>query len=347
MSILYPPLPDYPVKTSFSSIEPQLKKRELLALEAPTGSGKTTLLPLLIHTKGLSSKKILLTQPRRLAAKSVTQRMAQLTSTKAGDLVGYRLRGESRVSSETRIEVVTEGYALAMLQADPFMSGYDWVIIDEFHERHIEGDLLLAFLRDLRSSVGPDDSPGLVLMTATWQGQPREALTDFSFNSIEGRLFPVHRSFSKEPSQPEQNLQARLELAVIQAVSETSGKVLVFLPGRREIEDAYRHFSARNSDYELSRLYGGMELSEQQKVLNYDGPRRQIILSTAIAETSLTIEGVTAVVDSGLERLPLYQPNLGLTRLVTRRVSRATAVQRAGRAGRLGQGSCFSLWTEA
>ena len=337
--------PDYPVKKSFKELRKPLEQSRKLAVEAPTGSGKTTLLPLLMLESGLARKKILLTQPRRLAAKSVALRMAQLTETPAGELIGYRLRGESRVSAETKIEVVTEGYALAMLQADPFMSDYDWIIIDEFHERHIEGDLLLAFMRDLNRNLGPEESPGLVLMTATWQGQPMEALADFTFNSTEGKLFPVKHRFFR--GSPDSQLHQKLEWGIEQALEETDGKILVFLPGRRELDEAYARLSTRNSGLEVSMLYGGMELSEQQRVMCYSGQKRQVILATAVAETSLTIEGITAVVDSGLERLPLYQPQLGLTRLVTRRLSRATADQRSGRAGRLGPGICYRLWSES
>jgi len=337
-------LPDYPVKTAFSSFETVLRESRAIALEAPTGSGKTSLLPILILNAGLSSKRILLTQPRRLAAKSVAMRISQLLGSPLGQLAGYRIRGESRVSSSTRIEVVTEGYALAMLQADPFLSDYDWLILDEFHERHIEGDILLACLRDLRNSIGKTEAPGMVVMTATWQGQGRSSIAEFRFHKVEGRLFPVKKLYYD--GSPGNELKQRLKWGVRQAIDETEGKILVFLPGRREIEDGLRTLTEIYKTAEISLLYGGMELDNQMKVLGYRGPKRQIILATAIAETSLTIEGVTAVVDSGLERLPVYQSSHGLSRLFTRRLSRATADQRAGRAGRLGPGIDYCLWTE-
>ncbi|MDC7227226.1 MAG: ATP-dependent helicase HrpB [Spirochaetales bacterium] len=338
-------LPDYPVKSSFAGIKKVLSNSGLAAIEAPTGSGKTTLLPLMLLKAGLSQKKILLTQPRRLAAKTVAQRMAQLDCTEVGETVGYRVKGESKLGSNTKIIAATEGTALAMMQHDPFMSDYDWVIIDEFHERHIETDLLLTFVRDLRKSLGPKEAPGIILMTATWQGQPVEALPEFSFHRIEGRLFPV-KNICCPPGITE-NLPGRLNWGVKEAAEQTDGRILVFLPGRREIEAARKQFSTGRARFHISILHGGMELSEQQNVLNYQGSQRQLILATAVAETSLTVEGVTAVVDSGLERLPVFQPRLGITRLDTRRVSRATADQRAGRAGRLGPGLCLKLWTEA
>lgn len=338
-------LPDYPIKKAFVEFEKTLGKSRALALEAPTGSGKTTLLPILILRAGLSSKKILLTQPRRLAAKSVAARISSLLGSPVGELAGYRIRGESKVSPQTRIEVVTEGYALALLQADPFLSDYDWLILDEFHERHIEGDLLLAFMRDLRTSLGTAEAPGVVVMTATWQGQPREALDEFSFHSVEGRLFPVERRFTETSADtaPEH----RLSRAVKQALSESSGKILAFLPGRRELENAKQSLIETYPDTLVSLLYGGMELGAQQEVLVYKGSKRQIILATSIAETSLTIEGVTAVIDSGLERLPVYQSAQGITRLVTRRLSRATSDQRAGRAGRIAPGIYYRLWNKS
>ena len=338
-------LPGYPIKNRFHEIEKILSTGRPLALEAPTGSGKTTLLPVLMLTKGLANGKILLTQPRRLAAKSVASRISSLLGSRLGETAGYRIRGEKLVSKETRIEVVTEGYALRMLQSDPFMSGYDWIIIDEFHERHIETDLLLAFLRDLRRDLGAEEAPGMITMTATWQGQPAEELSEFEFHRIEGRLFPVSRDFSRLAS--DGPLTARLTEAAEKAWDETDGKILVFLPGRREIEKAFETLRQSRPEAELSRLYGALDFKLQQEVINYTGPRRQIILSTSIAETSLTIEGVTAVIDSGLERLPLFSPAGGLTRLVTRQVSRASAQQRAGRAGRLGPGKCYCLWTES
>ena len=271
--------------------------------------------------------------------------MAELLGSSPGEEIGYRLRGESRVSGNTRIEVVTEGYACAMLQADPMMSDYDWIIIDEFHERHIDGDLLLATIRDLYNELGPVDSPGIILMTATWQGQPVEELNGFSFHSIEGSLYPVEHRFY--PGNQKINLHDRIEWGVELALKETDGKILVFLPGRRELDEAYKQLSEWNGTLEISLLFGGMQLSEQHGVMLYSGPKRQVILATAVAETSLTIEGVTAVVDSGLERLPLYHPQTGLTRLITRRVSRATANQRSGRAGRLCPGTAYRLWSES
>ncbi|MBI9107471.1 MAG: ATP-dependent helicase HrpB [Spirochaetales bacterium] len=338
-------LPGYPVKSAFSSFKSILRDSRALALEAPTGSGKTTLLPILMLDAGLSSKRILLTQPRRLAAKSVAARISQLLGSPLGELAGYRVRGESKVSAATRIEVVTEGYALRLLQADPFLSDYDWLILDEFHERHIEGDLLIAFLRDLRRSVGPEEAPGIVVMTATWQGQGREALDEFSFQRIEGRMFPVEKRFFN--GNPDASPEKKLATAVLQAMGETTGKILVFLPGRSELENALRILSEAHPDADVSLLYGGMELGNQQKVLLHNGPNRQIILATSIAETSLTIEGVTAVVDSGLQRLPVFQPGAGITRLVTRRLSRATSDQRAGRAGRLSPGIYYRLWSKS
>ncbi|MBI9104775.1 MAG: ATP-dependent RNA helicase [Spirochaetales bacterium] len=335
-------LPDYPVKNRFPEFEPLLRSSRLLALEAPTGSGKTTLLPLLMHYTGLTDKKILVTQPRRMAAKSTAARMSRLLGSPLGGVVGYRVRGEAKVSAKTKIEVVTEGYALALLQADPFLSDYGWVILDEFHERHIDGDLLLAFLRDLRRTL-EDEAPGIVAMTATWQGQPRESLEEFPSFSMEGRLFPVEKRLL--PGRVPEDLYSRLEDGLRESLLETDGKILIFLPGRRELEEGRRVVRRMVPEAEISLLFGGMELSEQQRVLEYSGSRRQIILATAVAETSLTVEGVGAVVDSGLERLPVYLPGPGLTRLVTRQVSRATAEQRAGRAGRLGPGICYRLWT--
>ncbi len=338
-------LPDYPVKEGFTDIEKKLRDCSSLALEAPTGSGKTTLLPLLLMSSDLSDKKIILTQPRRIAAKSVAVRMSRLLGTKPGTTVGYRVRGESCVSDSTRIEVVTEGYAVALMQKDPFLSEYGWIILDEFHERHLDGDLLFAMLRDLRTETFPGEAPGIILMTATWQGQPREKLNEFVFHSIEGRLYPVENVHY--PGKSSDSLEKRLLWGITKAAEETEGKVLAFLPGRKEIQDCRNLLKGRFEETEISVLHGGLQLDEQSSILNFSGRSRQIILSTSIAETSLTIEGVTAVVDSGLERMPLFSPSSALTSLVTRRLSRAVAEQRSGRAGRLGPGKCFRLWTPA
>ncbi|MDC7124539.1 MAG: helicase-related protein, partial [Spirochaetales bacterium] len=337
-------LPDYPVKNYFPRIYKDLSRTKNIAIEAPTGSGKTTLLPILLLNSSLCQNKILLTQPRRLAAKSVAHRISSLLGSETGSIAGYRVRGEQKISPKTRIEVVTEGYALGLLQADPFLSDYDWIIIDEFHERHIETDLLLAFLLDLEKSLS-EDCPGIILMTATWQGQPIEKLSNFIFHSIEGRLFPVNHIYLPNGSNTLEPLKY-IKNVTQKALIETTGKVLVFLPGKREIEYCNTEIKNSINNVDISPLYGGMKLAEQEKVLNYTGTKRQIILATSIAETSLTIEGVTAVIDSGLQRLPLYNPSNGMTELVTRKLSHAVSEQRAGRAGRLGPGNYYAIWSE-
>jgi len=312
-------------------------------LQAPPGAGKTTLVPIaLLVEPWLESRKILLLEPRRLAARAAARRMADLLGERLGQTVGYRIRRENTVGPGTRIEVVTEGILTRMLHHDPALEQVGLVIFDEFHERSIHADLGLALTLESRRVLRPDLR--ILVMSATLEAQPVARLLDGApVVTSEGRSFPVETRYL--PRRPDSRLEPAVASAVRQALAEESGDVLVFLPGQAEIRRTAELLEPDETAWSLHPLYGNLGQAEQDAAIRPAAPgRRKVVLATSIAETSLTIEGVRVVVDAGLARVPKFSPGSGMTRLVTVRVSRASADQRRGRAGRTAPGICYRLW---
>lgn len=317
-------------------------------LHAPPGAGKTTRVPLaLIDAPWLAGRSILILEPRRLAARAAAHRMSRLLGEEVGETVGYRIRFDARVSTRTRIEVLTEGILTRRLQSDPALEGVGLVIFDEFHERHLHTDLALALTLDSRRNLRPDLK--ILVMSATLQVQPLAALLGGApVVTCSGRQFPVEiRHAARDP---EGALPEAVADAVERALAEHEGDILAFLPGAWEIRRAQQRLEARlgGAPVDVCPLYGDLPWALQERAIRPapDGWRK-VVLATPIAETSLTIEGVRVVVDSGYARVPQFDPRNGLTRLVMQRIARANAEQRAGRAGRTAPGVCYRLWSEA
>nr|WP_154325298.1 ATP-dependent helicase HrpB [Pantoea sp. 201603H] len=331
-----------PVSAVLPELLAALKHSPQVLLAAPTGAGKSTWLPLQILQQADFEGRILLLEPRRLAARNVAQRLAEQCNEEPGGTVGYRLRAETRVGRNTRLEVVTEGILTRMLQQDPMLDGVSLVILDEFHERSLQADLALALLLDVQQ--GLRDDLKILLMSATLDNQRlSQMLPDAPVIISEGRSFPVERRYSALQT------QLRFEDAVAREVSQLlrseTGSLLLFLPGVGEIQRVKTLLMDRiDPDVDLCPLYGALSLSEQQRaILPAADGRRKVVLATNIAETSLTIEGIRLVVDSGTERTARFDVRTGITRLQTQRISQASMTQRAGRAGRLAPGICLHL----
>ena len=334
-----------PVLAAEAALRAALARGHAVLAAAP-GSGKTTLVPLLLRDESwLGGQRILILEPRRPAARMAARRMAGLLGEDVGQSVGYQVRFERSVSAATRIEVVTEGLLLRRLQADPELRGVGLVVFDEFHERNLFGDLSLALSLDVAGSLRPDLR--LLVMSASLEVEPVRRLLDATLVEAAGQAHPVELVHGAVDAELRDPLEACRPL-VLRALAECTGDVLVFLPGRREIERARERLAPDcEGRARLETLYGDMPAAAQDAVITGAGSGRRVILATDIAETSLTIDGVAAVVDSGLARKPVFDPRSGLTRLETRRISKASAVQRAGRAGRLGPGRCYRAWTPA
>ena len=337
-----------PVEEVLPSLLEALEVGTSAVLVAPPGAGKSTLAPLrFLDAPWLSGRKILILEPRRLAARAVAARLAANLGEAVGATVGFRVRMESRVSAATRLEVMTEGVFTRRILSDPGLEDVGLVIFDEFHERSLDADLGLALARDAQSVLRPDLR--LLVMSATLDGAAVAGLLGGApVLSSEGRTWPVEtRYLGRDPGASVEDQAAR---AVRRALSETPSSLLVFLPGQAEIRRTEERLaaSALPLDVDLAPLYGALDPAVQDRAIAPPPPgRRKVVLATSIAETSLTIEGVGAVVDSGLVRTPRFDPASGLSRLVTLRVSRAAADQRRGRAGRTGPGTCYRLWDEA
>ncbi len=317
-------------------------------LVAPPGAGKTTRVPLhLLDAPWTAARKLILLEPRRLAARAAAERMASTLGENVGETIGLRMRLEARVSAKTRIEVVTEGVFARMILNDPGLDGIAAVLFDEFHERSLDADLGLALAIEVQSGLREDLR--ILVMSATLDAA-RVATLLGACPIIEslGRSFPVETIYLGRD--PREKIEDAVAKAAVKAMNEAEGSALVFLPGQSEIRRVAALLDSRyaGTNVEIAPLYSALDKKAQdQAIAPTEKTRRKVVLATSIAETSLTIEGVRIVVDSGLARVPRYEPDTGLTRLETQRVSRAAADQRRGRAGRTEPGSCFRLWEEA
>nr|WP_295461625.1 ATP-dependent helicase HrpB [Mesorhizobium sp.] len=337
-------LPRLPVTEALPALLAALRGRPSAVLVAPPGAGKTTLVPLvLLDEAWRGDGKILLLEPRRIAARASARRMAELLGEEPGGTVGYAMRMESKVGPKTRILVVTEGVLARMILDDPELTGISAILFDEFHERSLDGDFGLALAIDVQGALRPDLR--LLVMSATIDGaRVARLLGDAPVIESEGRSFPVDiRHEERSPDEPVEDAVARV---IRGALAKEEGSILAFLPGQREIERTAERLERRvPANADIVPLFGNLDARTQDAAIRpAPAGRRKIVLATSIAETSLTIDGVRVVVDSGLSRLPRYEPATGLTRLETVRVSRASADQRAGRAGRTQPGVAIRLW---
>jgi ATP-dependent helicase HrpB len=336
-----------PIDDALPRLTAALDNNNCAVLVAPPGAGKTTRVPLvLFDAPWADGKKILVLEPRRLAARAAASRMAATLGEAVGDTVGLRVRFGSKVSKRTRIEVVTEGVFTRLALDDPALDGIAAVLFDEFHERSLDADLGLALARDLQQGLREDLK--LLVMSATLDGARVAALLGGApVVESQGRSFPVDTRYLGRD--PRARIEDQTADAVARALRAEAGSLLVFLPGAAEIRRTETLLKERVSDasVDIVALYGALDAREQDRAIAPSpAGRRKVVLATAIAETSLTIEGVRVVIDSGLARVPRYEPDVGVTRLETVRVSRAAADQRRGRAGRTQPGVCYRLWDE-
>ncbi|MCL3779027.1 ATP-dependent helicase HrpB [Prolixibacteraceae bacterium JC049] len=336
---------DLPITEVISEVKQHLADTNTLIVNAPPGAGKSTLLPLtLLEEKWLEGQKIIMLEPRRLAARTIAVRMAEMLGEKVGQTVGYRIRFDNCVSAHTRLEVVTEGILTRMLQSDNALEGIGLVIFDEFHERSLFADVALALSREAQQVLRPDLR--LMIMSATLNMPQLTQLLDAPAVVSKGRQFPVDVRYAGETDRfmlPE--LTANV---VTQAVKEQSGDILVFLPGEAEIKRCESILRRKHRVISIHPLYGQLPPAKQfAAIMPHKEGKRKIILATSIAETSLTIQGIKTVVDCGFSRTMKFNPNTGLSKLETVEITLDSADQRAGRAGRLGPGVCYRMWTSA
>ncbi len=343
---------DLPILECLPDVQSKLAENKTLLLNAPPGAGKSTIIPIaLLNEPWLEGKKIMVLEPRRLAARSIAHRLAELNGDNVGETVGYRIRFESKVSDRTKIEVITEGILTRMLQSDNALEDVGLVIFDEFHERNIHSDVALALCRESQQVLRPDLK--LLIMSATLNLEELTRTIDAPVIESEGRQYPVeiiHHGETEERMLPE------LAADVIKkATQKHDGDVLVFFPGQGEIlrcqeivKRTHRACLSGRQGFQIHPLFGQLPFKKQRAAILPDKEgRRKIILATSIAETSLTIEGVSIVVDTGFGRTQKWDPKSGLSRLETIRISKDSADQRAGRAGRLGPGVCYRMWSKA
>jgi ATP-dependent helicase HrpB len=333
----------FPVLEIVPQLKTVLQEKPIVILQAPPGAGKSTILPLrLLHEPWLEGKKMIMLEPRRLAARSVASRMASLLNEEVGKTVGYRIRFENCTSDATRIEVVTEGILTRMIQRDITLEGVGLILFDEFHERSLQADLSLALSYQVQQTLR--DDLRLLIMSATLESNSLSTM----FNNAPvitstGRQFPVDIKYQQAEAEHVSQSTTRL---IKKVLKEQTGDMLVFLPGTGDIMRVQSELEEISEAYVVP-LYGDLPFKKQQEaILPHPEKKRKIVLATSIAETSLTIEGITTVVDSGYSRVPRYDIRTGLTRLETVRVTLDSANQRAGRAGRLGPGVCYRMWNE-
>jgi ATP-dependent helicase HrpB len=339
-----------PIDAALPELTAALRARNTAVLVAPPGAGKTTRVPLVLAEEAwaapnaLKRRRILVLEPRRLAARAAAERMAETLGEKVGEAAGLRVRFGSKVSARTRIEIVTEGVFTRLVLDDPMLEGVAAVLFDEFHERSLDADLGLALARDVQQGLREDLR--LVVMSATIDGaRVAKLLGDAPMIASEGRAFPVETRYLGRDPRP---IEPQMADAIARAVRADAGSVLAFLPGAAEIRRTAAQLEGRlGKDIDVVALYGALAGDEQDRAIAPAAPgRRKIVLATSIAETSITIEGVRIVIDSGLARVPRFEPDVGVTRLETVRVSRAAADQRRGRGGRIEPGICYRLWDE-
>ena len=340
-------VPMFPITPLLPDIRASLASRPRLVLEAPPGAGKTTQVPLALRDEAwLSGKKIVMLEPRRIAARAAAQFMSQQLGEAVGQSVGYRIRFESKISAATRIEVVTEGILTRLIQDDPELSGIGAILFDEFHERHMAGDLGAALALDIQTNLRPDLR--ILVMSATLDGERIAQWLDAPRISSPGRSFPVRIDYP--PARTQESVEHHLARVTRQALDESTGDVLAFLPGRREIARVQSMLAQtlQRDDVETVALHGELSLAEQQLALApAEAGTRRIVLATNVAESSVTLPGIRVVIDTGLAREPRFDPNSGFTRLETVTISQASADQRAGRAGRVAEGTAYRLWPQS
>lgn len=337
-----------PIDDALPALRAAMAARGMAVLQAPPGAGKTTRVPLDLLSSGRIKGRIVMLEPRRLAARAAAERMAETLGEDVGQTVGYRIRGEAKVSAATRIEVVTEGILTRMIQSDPELPDIGALIFDEFHERSLNADLGLALALEIRAALR--DDLALVVMSATLDAAPVAALMgDAPLITSEGRAFPVETRWLPRPVDASQRYEAAVAGLVEQAADDCAeGGILVFLPGEGEIRRVEALLKGRlPPGIDIRPLFGAMDFAAQRAVLS-PAPtgQRKLVLATSIAETSLTIPDIRVVVDGGRARRARFDPNSGMSRLVTERVTRAEAEQRRGRAGRVAPGTCYRLWTK-
>ena len=337
-----------PIEAVLPALKAHLQQHDNALLEAEPGAGKTTLVPItLLDEPWLAGQKILVLEPRRLAAKAAAQRMADLLAEPLGVRVGYRIRHESKVSAQTRIEIVTEGILTRMLQSDPSLEGIGLVIFDEFHERNLHSDLALALCLQGRELFRDTVPLKILVMSATLDTQGLEELLNTTTLQCPGRSYPIETRYQNLALKQHQVVDHIIK-NVCASVQQDTGSILVFLPGQKEIrqvEQALCHRLAAYPELAILPLYGNLDFKQQQAVIR-PSAERKIVLASAIAQTSLTIEGISVVIDSGLSREARFDANTGTTRLHTRRATQAESTQRSGRAGRLAAGIAYRWWSE-
>jgi len=335
-----------PIDPILPALTASLRTHGRAVLQAPPGAGKTTRVPLAMLEANLTTGRIIMLEPRRLATRAAAERLAETLGEPVGQTIGYRMRGESAVSKTTRVEVVTEGIVTRMIQSDPELTGIGAIIFDEFHERSLNADLGLALAWEIRSALRPDLI--LLVMSATLDAAPVATLLDDApILTSEGRAFPVTIHHLPKALPKTTRLEQATADLIVHAVSETTGGVLVFLPGEGEIRRVEAALTNRlPKDCAIRPLYGALPFAAQRAAIAPVSEGRKIVLSTSIAETSLTIADIRVVIDAGKSRRARFDPSSGMSRLVTEKVSRAEATQRAGRAGRVEEGACYKLWTK-
>jgi len=342
-------LPVFPITELLPQIRQSLAEHPRLVLEAPPGAGKTTQVPLaLLDESWMKGRRLIMLEPRRVAARAAAGYMARLLGEAPGETVGYRIRFESKVSARTRIEVVTEGILTRMIQDDPLLDGVAAILFDEFHERHLAADLGLALALDVQAQLRADLR--ILVMSATLDGERLARFLDAPRLSSEGRSYPV--SVQHFPARREESDEVQARRAIEQALTAHEGDVLVFLPGQREIQrlDAMLAQSPIIDQQQVVvlALHGELPVEKQAEALQPDPQgRRRVVLATNVAESSVTLPGVRVVIDSGLAREPRYDPNSGFARLESVAISQASADQRAGRAGRVAEGWAYRLWPQS
>ncbi|MBX2966565.1 MAG: ATP-dependent helicase HrpB [Cyclobacteriaceae bacterium] len=335
----------YPVHEILPELKTSLAANQAVILEAPPGAGKSTLVPIaLMDEPWLKGNKIIMLEPRRLAARSVAMRMASLIDDEIGKKIGYRVRFENRVSNQTQVEVVTEGILTRMIQHDNALEGIGLVIFDEFHERSLQADLALALCLQTQHILRNDLR--ILIMSATLDGKALSEKLQAPVVMSKGKQYPVEVRYVGDEKQVHTSVY--MARAIRKALAEETGDVLAFLPGAGEIKRTAELLEQENISAILFPLYGDLPFKKQQEAILPDPQgRRKVVLATSIAETSLTIEGIRIVIDAGLSRVPRFDPRSGLIRLETVRVTKDSADQRTGRAGRLEAGICYRLWSEA